>query len=114
MNAQEILGQTRDMLTVKRVFGDPYERDGVLLVPVARVRGGGGGGGGEGGPPGAETSGKGWGGGFGMAAEPVGVYVVRDGDVKWRPSVDVNRLIQLAGVALLIVLRSFLRRRKAR
>ena len=40
----------RDTFTVRRVFGEAYERDGVLVVPVARVTGvmGTGAGGGEG------------------------------------------------------------------
>ena len=31
---------TRDALSVRRVFGDAYQRDGVLVIPVARVCGG--------------------------------------------------------------------------
>jgi hypothetical protein len=86
MRAEEILGQVRDTLTVRQVFGEPYERDGVLVVPVARVAGGAGGGGG-----GNPTEG-GSGGGFALEARPVGVYVVRDGEVSWRPAVDVTRI----------------------
>ena len=44
-NVDEILGGARDAMSVKRVFGDPIESEGVTLVPVASVRGGGGGGG---------------------------------------------------------------------
>jgi uncharacterized spore protein YtfJ len=29
------------------VFGEPYEKDGVTIIPAARIRGGAGGGGGE-------------------------------------------------------------------
>jgi hypothetical protein len=29
----------QDVLTVRRVFGEAYERDGVLVVPVAKVLG---------------------------------------------------------------------------
>jgi uncharacterized spore protein YtfJ len=36
-----------DALTVKRVFGEPYEKDGVTIIPAARVQGGAGAGGGE-------------------------------------------------------------------
>ena len=39
---------TRDAMTVKGVFGEAYELDGVTIIPVARVSGGAGGGGGEG------------------------------------------------------------------
>ena len=40
MSVQDVIAQARDSLTVKRVFGDPYEKDGVVLVPAAAVRGG--------------------------------------------------------------------------
>ena len=32
---------TRDALSVRRVFGDPYTADGVTIIPVARIAGGG-------------------------------------------------------------------------
>ena len=48
MDPNELMTQARDALTVKRVFGEPYERDGVTLIPAAVVRGGAGGGQGEG------------------------------------------------------------------
>jgi len=150
-----------DTFTVRRVFGEAYERDGVLVVPVARVwaatglgLGDGEGGGtlpergnhaapwarraraaweraghgsddvGDGGhaEDAADTSsgdgvsaegddldarrpadahgpqsgyggGHGGGGGYGARVKAVGVYVVDDRGVHWRPAVDVNRVI---------------------
>ena len=41
------LDAVRDVLTVKRVFGEAYEAHGLTVIPVAAVRGAGGGGGGE-------------------------------------------------------------------
>jgi uncharacterized spore protein YtfJ len=38
--------QARDAMTVKRVFGEPYEKDGLTIIPAATVLGGAGGGGG--------------------------------------------------------------------
>ncbi len=72
MNVTEMLSDAREAMTVKRVYGDPIERDGLTIVPAADVRGGGGGGGDS------ENNG---GGGFGLSARPVGVYVVKDGEV---------------------------------
>jgi uncharacterized spore protein YtfJ len=89
----EILSGARDALTVRRVFGDPIERDGVTIVPAAVVRGGAGGGGDN------ENNG---GGGFGLQARPAGAYVIRDGEVTWRPAIDVNRLA-LLGIGLLLL-----------
>lgn len=89
----------REAITVKRVYGDPVQSDGVTLVPVAAVRGGAGGGG-EGGPEG------GGGGGFGVVARPVGAYVIREGRVSWRPAVDLNRVLLLAAALLLVARRT--------
>ncbi|WP_206155880.1 hypothetical protein [Cellulomonas taurus] len=159
-----------DTLSVRRVFGDAYEQDGALIIPVAVVLGthvrasaGGRGRVGDGRRRGrsggqvtgadggvsadAPTAGSGtatdastataasapgatsttaesapggphvrggaarwWGhlrpvagqargagragaGGFASHARPLGVYVVRDGEVTWRPALDLNRVI---------------------
>jgi len=101
----------RDGMSVKRVFGDAYERDGVTVIPVAQVGGGGGAGGGG-------TEGEGGGGGaFGLGAKPVGVYVIRNGDVSWQPAVDINKIISSAQTAVLVFLliaRSIVKRRAKR
>jgi uncharacterized spore protein YtfJ len=111
MDVQEMVGGVRDALNVKRVFGDPYEREGVTVIPVASV-GGGGGGGGDNRPDG------GGGGGFGISAKPAGVFVIRDGEVTWKPAIDMNRSIlagEIVAVASLFAIRSILRSRaKAR
>jgi uncharacterized spore protein YtfJ len=96
----------RDAITVKRVFGDPFQKNGVTVIPAARVMGGGGGGQGEA-PDGA--GGQGIGTGFGIAAHPVGAYVIRGDIVKWEPAIDVNRIIAatfaVVALALLITRR---------
>ncbi len=99
----ELLGSiegTKDALNVRRVFGDPYVVDGVTIIPVARVAGGGGGGAGEGMDDNQPS--RGFGTGFGLGAHPVGVYEIREGDLRWRPAVDVNRVVRggqvLAGI----------------
>ena len=113
MDAKEILEHARDALTVRRVFGDPIEKEGVLIVPVARVMGGAGSGSGEEG----DGGGRGGGGGWGGVAAPAGVYVIDGQDVRWQPAVDVNRVVlggQVAFVVGLLVLRSILRARRRR
>ena len=109
------LDAVRDVLTVRRVFGDAYELDGVTVIPVAAVRGGGGGGGGGGSDPRTQAPGSGLGIGFGVDARPVGVFVVKGGEVTWQPSVDVMRIVlvagQLAGVVLFLVWRRGVLRR---
>lgn len=105
MVLQELGQVARDVLTVRQVFADPVERDGVTLVPVARVGGGGGGGRGPGGGE------EGEGGGLGMVARPVGAFVMAGGTVTWRPAVDVNRVVTAAAAVLCLAL---LRRRRRR
>jgi uncharacterized spore protein YtfJ len=100
MNVTEMLSDAREAMTVKRVYGDPIEREGLTIVPAADVRGGGGGG------SDAENNG---GGGFGLTARPVGVYVVKDGQVEWEPAVDASRIAVMGlitGIVALLVLRS--------
>lgn len=46
MDVQGLLSKVTDNLTVGRVFGEPIPHGDILVVPVARIRGGAGGGGG--------------------------------------------------------------------
>jgi uncharacterized spore protein YtfJ len=113
VDVQEVVAQARDAISVKRVFGEPYEKDGVTIIPAAKVGGGAGGGGGEGTDPGG-AGGKGSGTGFGMSARPAGAYVIKDGDVSWRPAIDVNRVIlggQIVALAAILTVRSLLKSR---
>ena len=115
----EILADAGKTLGVRRIYGDPYEKNGVTVIPAARVMGGAGGGGGtEGGmtdatgvtaesPAGAPATGSGV--GFGMTGGPVGAFVIKGDDVRWVPAVDVNRLMlgfQVAIVIFFLVMRS--------
>jgi uncharacterized spore protein YtfJ len=109
MDFQEAIAKAHDAINAKRVYGDPYERDGMTLIPAAAVGGGAGGGGGE------DTEGKqrGSGGGFGVGGRPVGAYVIQDGTVRWEPAIDVTQVILRAQLAALILLLAvFLFRRR--
>ena len=96
---RELLDKAQDALRVSRVFGEPYEKDGAMIIPVASVRGGGGGGGG-GGTDDSGSAGEGEGAGFGIAARPVGVYVVKGGEADWQPAVDVNKIVAMSTFVL--------------
>jgi uncharacterized spore protein YtfJ len=103
MDVQETISKARDAITVKRVYGDPYEREGVTVIPAAAVGGGAGGGSGEG----PDKGQSGGGGGFGLGARPVGAYVIEDGKVRWEPAIDVSRIVLqalIAGSALALLL----------
>jgi uncharacterized spore protein YtfJ len=99
VDVNEIMNKARDSLTVQRVFAAPVEKDGVTLVPAALVTGGGGGGTGH-----DEKGQEGEGGGFGMTARPAGAYIVKDGQVSWRPAIDLNRLVGVVGAVLVVYL----------
>ena len=95
MDVQEILSSAQSTLTTRTVYADPYEKNGLTVIPAAKVAGGGGGGSGqdEGGPSGD-------GGGFGMMARPAGVFIIDNDKVRWQPAVDVNRIVMVVGAVI--------------
>lgn len=90
----ESLGGTA---SASAVFGDPVERDGVTIVPVARVRYGVGGGGGRGGgrrkKRAADDASQevGYGHGGGVQAAPVGYIEIRGGRADYKRIADPVR-----------------------
>lgn len=108
MDIDALLASARDTANVKRVFGEPIERDGTLIIPVAMVAGGGGGGGRDAEPdkPGEA------GGGFGVWARPIGVYVVRDGRADFRPAIDITTLALCAALLAPWLVAAWTRRRR--
>jgi uncharacterized spore protein YtfJ len=113
MDAVALLEKTREVLNARQVIGEPYEKNGITLLPVVSIRGGGGGGGGEA----ADGAPSGGGGGIGVMARPVGTYVIRGDAVTWLPAIDVNSVIlggQLVAIAALLIARSIVRARTKR
>ena len=109
MMIDDLMTTAKETLTVRRVYGEPFDKDGVTVVTAATVSGGGGGGGGH------EADGpEGQGGGFGMTLKPSGVYVIADGDVRWRPAIDVNRLVAALTAVVLASLLTRIRVEKLR
>ena len=109
-DVRQTIEKARDAMSVRRVYGDPYEKNGVTVIPAARVQGGAGGGGGQG----PEGQGAGSGVGFGVNARPAGAFIIRGEDVEWRPAIDVNRVIlggQLIAVAALLLARAVIKSR---
>jgi uncharacterized spore protein YtfJ len=109
-DVRQTIAEAKDAMSVKRVFGDPLEKNGVTVIPAARVQGGAGGGGGEG----PEGQGGGTGSGFGMNARPAGAFVIKGDEVDWRPAIDVNRVIlggQLIAIAALLLARAVIKAR---
>ncbi|NMO17529.1 hypothetical protein HPC49_25390 [Pyxidicoccus fallax] len=112
MDVNDIIDRARDSITVKRVYGEAIQQDGITVIPAALVVGGGGGGSGEApalqqaGVEGGAQKGSGTGGGFGVRAKPAGAFVIREGKVAWVPAVDANRIVRgaqlLVGTALIL------------
>jgi uncharacterized spore protein YtfJ len=127
MDVDNLLTKMSDNLSVRRAFGAAYEKDGMLIIPVAMVAGGGGGGtsrprhGNSAARPDKSTapdappqdSGRvDVGGGFGGLVLPTGAYVVKGDQVRWVPAVDVT-IVVLASLSLARVLAgAWIRRRK--
>lgn len=111
MDVQDALSSAQDVMTVKRVYGEPFERDGVIVIPAASIRGGGGGGSGE---REGEATEAGRGGGFGVSSRPVGAFIIRGRNVSWQPAIDVTRIVllgQVVGITALLVLRGIVKPR---
>lgn len=109
MNVTEVLGAAKDAITVKRIYAEPYEKDGLTVIAAAVVRGGAGGG------TGHDGNGQdGEGGGFGMIGRPAGAFIIENGQVSWRPAVDPNRIIEMVGLAVIAYLLSRPRMVRAR
>lgn len=131
MDVGNLLDKMSDNLGVRRAFGAGYERDGMLIIPVAIVAGGGGAGTtrtrGDSAARSAslpepeatadeatpQDSGRtDVGGGFGGLVLPSGVYVVKGDQVRWVPAVDVT-IVVLAALGLVRMLaRPWTRRRR--
>jgi uncharacterized spore protein YtfJ len=113
MEVNDVITQAGDTLTVKRVFGDPYEKNDLTVIPAAKVQGGAGGGDGEG----FEGEGRSSGSGFGVSARPVGAYVIRGDEMTWRPAVDLNKVIlggQVVAIVALLTIRAIVKARASR
>ena len=100
--SENLLARAGDQLSVRRVFGEPVEHDGIVVIPVAVAVGGGGGG------TGPEDQGTGA--GVGGMVRGIGVYSIADGKVRYIPAVDTSALAVIA----LILARSLLRARRRR
>lgn len=131
MDAENLLAKAADNLSVRRAFGTAYEKDGMLIIPVAIVAGGGGGGNRRGtpaaGPDSPPEEGVAarevtpqdsglteTGGGFGGLVLPSGAYVVRGDQVRWVPALD-GTIAVLAALGLVrILVRTWTRQRRHR
>lgn len=110
MKLDELVTNAREAITVRRVYAEPYESGGLTVIVAATVSGGAGGGAGKD----DRKHQEGEGGGFGVNGRPVGAYVIEDGQVSWRPAIDVNSALVNLAVVLVVFLIARARVAKAR
>jgi uncharacterized spore protein YtfJ len=116
----QLIDGVRDALSVRRVFGEPVERDGITVIPAATVIGGGGSGGGQSGRRPEETkveaaepeSQSGFGAGFGGVMWPAGAFEITEDRVTWRPAIDVTRVLVMALMLAIALVRARSRSRR--
>ena len=131
MDVENLLAKASENLSVRRAFGTAYEKDGMLIIPVALAAGGtdtarsrrDDSAASPGDPPGAGPAGDDTapddpgrteaGGGFGGLVLPSGAYVVKGDQVRWVPAVDVT-IVVVASLSLVRVLARTWTRRSRR
>ena len=97
VHTRQGVAEIAENFTAKRVYSEPCQSGDITVIPAAEVRGGGGLGGRE----------DGGGGGMSLRARPVGAYVIKGNVVKWKPALDLSRVIfggQMVAVTALLVL----------
>jgi uncharacterized spore protein YtfJ len=86
----------------KMIYGDPIEHDGVIIIPVAKLRYGVGGGGGS------RNGEEGGGGGGGVIVQPAGYIELKDGSSRFqaiREPATFVPLVIAGGLTGLLLLR---------
>lgn len=106
MTPDQLVARAGDQLGVRRVFGEPVERDGTTVIPVAVAIGGGGGGTGP--------DDQGAGAGFGGIVRGIGVYTIAEGRVRFVPAIDVTALAAIGLILTHTVIRAGRHRRPRR
>jgi uncharacterized spore protein YtfJ len=96
---RNVLDQLHESGDARTVYGEPVEREGVTVIPVARIGYGFGGGFGRG----DEESDAGSGGGIGagLGASPVGVVEITDHDTRFVPIPGRRQQAMVAATFLL-------------
>jgi uncharacterized spore protein YtfJ len=97
MRVMDVVNEAKGAMRASEVFGTPYEKNGVTIIPAARISGGAGGGGDQHDP-------QAGGGGFGVSSRPVGAFVIKGGEVTWQPALDLNRVILMGQVVAIVAL----------
>lgn len=95
-SAEPILDRLHRLVSTVTVFGDPIERDGLTVIPAARVTTGGG----RGREVDQAAEREGDGGGAGLLARPIGAFIINGGRVTWKPAVTIETVATLVILAV--------------
>lgn len=103
---KSIVDQIRENATVDTVYGEPIERDGKTVIPVAKIAYGFGGGYGSEGRKGEngeeDNGGEGGGIGGGVNAKPAGVVEITDDETRFIKFTNIKKLAAIAGLFLVL------------
>src|SRR5438034_2411008 len=97
MRVMDVVNEAKGAMRASEVFGTPYEKNGVTIIPAAKIAGGAGGGGDQAQPQAGGV-------GFGVSSRPVGAFVIKGSDVSWQPALDLNRIILMGQVVAIVAL----------
>ena len=106
---KEILDGALAKGDVRRVYGEPVERNGRTIIPVAHIGSGFGFGAGSGGEPGKE--GEGGGGGGKVNGKPIGYIEITNDGSHFKPVYDITKLGRMAILATAILVWLLARKR---
>jgi uncharacterized spore protein YtfJ len=96
---ERIAERVGGVASASAVFATPVERDGITVIPVAKLRWGFGAGGGSG-TSSSQDAGSGGGGGGGVLAEPMGYIAFADGHAEFHPIHQPMRGLTTAPIIL--------------
>lgn len=97
MRVMDVVNEAKGAMRASEVFGAPYEKNGITIIPAARIAGGAGGGGDQQNPQAGGV-------GFGVSSQPVGAFVIKGNEVRWQPALDLNRVILMSQVVVIVAL----------
>lgn len=102
---ESIVDRIKEHANVKTVYGEPIERDGKTVIPVAKVTYGFGGGYGSEGKESQENGkdhngGEGGGMGGGVKATPAGVVEITDYETRFIKFTNIKKIAAIAGLFL--------------
>jgi uncharacterized spore protein YtfJ len=97
MRVMDVVNEAKGAMRASEVFGAPYEKNGITIIPAAKIAGGAGGGGDQQNPQAGGV-------GFGVSSRPVGAFVIKGDEVRWQPALDLNRVVLMSQVVVIVAL----------